>query len=128
MDLRTPLGTLTDLWRYPVKSLAAEPLTNAHLDERGLVGDRASALFVATPDRPRSGKTLRGKEQPLFHKLAELEAMCGIRAEPLRFWPKLVDRALQPLPPEAEQHISSSGRTFLSTSSGSAGVTYVGSH
>jgi uncharacterized protein YcbX len=78
MDLRTPLGTLTDLWRYPVKSLAAEPLTNAHLDERGLVGDRASALFVATPDRPRSGKTLRGKEQPLFHTLPDAPAAADL--------------------------------------------------
>jgi uncharacterized protein YcbX len=141
MDLRSPLGTLTDLWRYPVKSLAPEPLASVDLDERGLAGDRAGALFVATPDRPRSGKTLRGKEQPLFHTiadapaaadlaqqshlelelhedgpyfdaapvslvfdcwLAELEALCGMRAEPLRFRPNLVARALQPLPPEAD--------------------------
>jgi uncharacterized protein YcbX len=141
MDLRSPLGTLTDLWRYPVKSLAPEPLASVDLDERGLAGDRAAALFVATPDRPRSGKTLRGKEQPLFHTiadtpaaadlarrshfdvelhedgpyfdaapvslvfdrwLAELEALCGMRAEPLRFRPNLLARALQPLPPEAD--------------------------
>ena len=29
-----------ELWRYPVKSLSGETLTNALLDERGLVGDR----------------------------------------------------------------------------------------
>jgi uncharacterized protein len=141
MDLSAPLGTLAGLWRYPIKSLAPQPLGEAEFDERGLAGDRAAALFVTTPERPRSGKTLRGKEQPLFHTLsdaaaaqrvanrsalelelaedgpyfdaapvslvfdcwlAELEALCGLPIEPLRFRPNLFARALCPLPPEAE--------------------------
>jgi uncharacterized protein len=141
MDAAVPLGRLAGIWRYPVKSLAWEPLTTAEFDERGMLGDRAAALFVTTPERPRSGKTLRGKEQPRFHTLAdaaaarrvageaalelevrddgpyfdaapvslvfdrwleELEALCGVVCEPLRFRPNLFARALQPLPREAD--------------------------
>jgi MOSC domain-containing protein len=140
MDAAVPLGRLAGIWRYPVKSLAWEPLPTAEFDGRGMLGDRAAALFVTTPERPRSGKTLRGKEQPRFHTLAdaaaaqrvadetalelevrdegpyfdaapvslvfdqwldELEALCGMVCEPLRFRPNLFARALQPLPPEA---------------------------
>jgi len=61
------LGTVTGLWRYPIKSLAAQPLHSAYADERGIEGDRRAALFVATPGAPREGKPLRGKEQPRFH-------------------------------------------------------------
>jgi hypothetical protein len=67
MGGRAELGTVEGLWRYPVKSLAAQELQSSYVDERGLAGDRRSALFVTTPGTPRSGKTLRGKEQPRFH-------------------------------------------------------------
>jgi uncharacterized protein YcbX len=67
---RYDLGAVSGLWRYPVKSLAAEALQTAFVDERGISGDRRSALFVATPGNARTGKPLRGKEQPRFHLAA----------------------------------------------------------
>jgi uncharacterized protein YcbX len=60
------LGTLIRLWRYPVKSLKAEPLTAARLEADGIPGDRERALFV-TSDHARAGKPYRGKEHHLLH-------------------------------------------------------------
>ncbi|MFB4314015.1 MOSC domain-containing protein [Actinomadura sp. 21ATH] len=42
--------TIVGLWRYPVKSMAAEPLPRAHLDPGGIRGDRAWALRDQTRD------------------------------------------------------------------------------
>jgi uncharacterized protein YcbX len=38
------VGTVVELWRYPVKSMAGDRLARARIGERGLVGDRAWAL------------------------------------------------------------------------------------
>lgn len=38
------LGTVGALWRYPVKSMQGEEVTESFVSERGLLGDRASAL------------------------------------------------------------------------------------
>ena len=35
------VGTVVNLWRYPVKSLKAEPLERAEVLSDGLAGDRA---------------------------------------------------------------------------------------
>jgi len=61
------LGTVVALYRYPVKSLRAEPLTRAEVLPEGFAGDRARALFVRSPDHARTGKTYRGKEQRCLH-------------------------------------------------------------
>ena len=75
-----PLGAVAHLWRYPVKSLAAEPLDAADVDARGLAGDRSRAVFVATPGHARSGKTYRGKEHPLFHTLGTADGAVALGA------------------------------------------------
>jgi uncharacterized protein YcbX len=62
-----PLGYVTHLWRYPVKSLAGEPLERAELDADGVAGDRRAALFLQSGGQARSGKTYRGKEHELLH-------------------------------------------------------------
>ena len=67
-----PMGTVTGLWRYPVKALAAQALQATYVDEDGIAGDRRAALFVTTPGKARSDKTLRGKEQPRFHTIADV--------------------------------------------------------
>jgi uncharacterized protein YcbX len=46
------VGIVTGLWRYPVKSMAAEALTSAYLSWAGVAGDRKWA-FV----RPESGES-----------------------------------------------------------------------
>ena len=40
---------VTQLWRYPVKSIGGEQLESASIDELGIVGDRGWGVFdVAT--------------------------------------------------------------------------------
>jgi uncharacterized protein YcbX len=70
MTASHPLGSVTHLWRYPVKSLAAEPLDCVDVDAAGVAGDRRAALFLQTAGQARSGKTYRGKEHNLLHTVA----------------------------------------------------------
>jgi uncharacterized protein YcbX len=60
------LGELAAIWRYPVKSLAAEPLRSAQIETGGIPGDRAAALIVEA-GHARLGKAYRGKEHNLLH-------------------------------------------------------------
>lgn len=58
------LGSVRELWRYPVKSMQGQRLTEAPLSERGILGDRAFALVdrrdgrVASAKHPRKWGTL----------------------------------------------------------------------
>lgn len=49
----TPLGRVVGLWRYPVKSMAAEALAECEVSWHGLAGDRRWAFVRA--DVPQSG-------------------------------------------------------------------------
>jgi hypothetical protein len=64
------MGVVTALWRYPVKSMRGERLTEATLGERGLDGDRLYA--VRDPDgKFGSGKnTRRFRRMPGLHEFA----------------------------------------------------------
>jgi len=59
MNPDRPIGTVTALWRYPVKSMRGEALDAAVLNERGLLGDRAYAVrdvatgHIASAKHPR---------------------------------------------------------------------------
>ena len=64
-------GRIAGLWRYPVKSLAAEPLRHATVLADGFEGDRTAALVVETPANARAGKPYRGKESPYLHLNAD---------------------------------------------------------
>jgi hypothetical protein len=81
MKGRHPLGRVATLWRYPVKSLAPEPLGTARVGLAGFEGDRQTALFVDSPERPRSGNTYRGKEHNLLHTVATPERAIELAAE-----------------------------------------------
>lgn len=48
----TRIGVIEQLWRYPVKSMRGESLTQARVTFTGLVGDRVWALVANTPDQP----------------------------------------------------------------------------
>lgn len=39
------IGTVRELWRYPVKSMGGESLSSCLVEERGLTGDRAFAIY-----------------------------------------------------------------------------------
>ena len=46
-------GRVAELHRWPVKSMAGQPVDALHLDERGAAGDRAHALFDEFKGTPR---------------------------------------------------------------------------
>ncbi|XVX20908.1 MOSC domain-containing protein [Actinomycetota bacterium] len=62
---------LTQIWRYPVKSLGGESLDLAAVDERGLAGDRGWAAVTA------AGKLGSGKNTRRF---ARVDGLFGLTA------------------------------------------------
>ena len=58
--------SVRQLWRYPVKSFRGEPVDEAVLDERGVVGDRAFAV------RDANGKLGSGKTTRRFRLMRDL--------------------------------------------------------
>jgi uncharacterized protein YcbX len=53
------IGTLAMLWRFPVKSMQGELLRDAHIDERGIVGDRAYGLVERATGKVVSAKNVK---------------------------------------------------------------------
>ena len=66
--------TVTALWRYPVKSMAGEPLGSAELTETGAVGDRVVQVY------DRRGRVVTART---FPRLLRHHATLGIDGEPL---------------------------------------------
>ncbi len=64
MTLKSDIGSILSLWRYPVKSMLGEELPLAQCTVHGLVGDRSYAIFdhvdgkVATAKNPKKWPTL----------------------------------------------------------------------
>jgi len=56
MNTCAVVGTVLQIWRFPVKSLRAERLEHAEITERGLLGDRAWALIDVATGKPASAK------------------------------------------------------------------------
>jgi uncharacterized protein YcbX len=52
-------GTISELWRFPVKSMLGEQLETVDLEERGVVGDRAYALIDVETGKVLSAKNPR---------------------------------------------------------------------
>lgn len=73
------LGELAAIWRYPVKSLAGEPLERTAVLADGIPGDRAGALFVQS-GHARVGKPFRGKEHNLLHTVAQAQDALAVAA------------------------------------------------
>ncbi|MCI2424349.1 MOSC N-terminal beta barrel domain-containing protein [Saccharopolyspora sp. K220] len=55
-------GSVSELHRWPVKSLRGEPISAARFDARGMAGDRAYALLDERPTR--SGNVLTVRQNP----------------------------------------------------------------
>jgi uncharacterized protein len=75
-----PVGVVSGLWRYPVKSMAGEALASADLSWAGLAGDRRWAF--ARPDSQDSGfpwHTIRE-----FPRMSNYVAMLSEPARPDR--------------------------------------------
>ena len=64
----TQVGRVGEIWRYPVKSMRGERLSAAHLESRGLTGDRLFAVYDA------EGKIGSGKITRRFRPIAGLRA------------------------------------------------------
>ncbi|WP_284746543.1 MOSC domain-containing protein [Amycolatopsis sp. RTGN1] len=65
------MGVVAAVWRYPVKSMAGEQLTEATLGERGLDGDRLYAV------RDPAGKFGSGKNSRRFRRMPGLHAFAA---------------------------------------------------
>ncbi|OKI00375.1 hypothetical protein A6A06_22500 [Streptomyces sp. CB02923] len=63
------VGTVTTLWRYPVKSLLGEEVPDISANAHGLAGDRALALVHQT-----SGQVASAKNPRLWRDLLKLRA------------------------------------------------------
>lgn len=73
--MSTLVGTLTSLWRYPVKSMLGESLTEADVTTKGVLGDRTYALWDTQTQRVASAKNP--------HKWARLlESRASFRERP----------------------------------------------
>lgn len=64
--MTTKLGEVAELWRYPVKSLGGERISEAVCDRRGIVGDRWWAV------RDADGKLGSGKTTRRFRRMPGL--------------------------------------------------------
>jgi len=73
------LGTLCNLWWYPVKSLRGRPLETVRVESGGIPGDRGRALFVRS-GHARQGKPYRGKEHHGLHLLGGPEEAVRLAA------------------------------------------------
>lgn len=54
----TSVGTVSQLWRYPVKSMAGEQLDSAPIDGNGVAGDRGWAVREIEADVTRNAREL----------------------------------------------------------------------
>ncbi len=54
------VGTVSQLWRYPVKSMAGEHLESAQIDRNGVAGDRGWAVREVEADVTRNAREMPG--------------------------------------------------------------------
>lgn len=54
--MKSKIGEVTQIWRYPIKTLAGERCSTAVVDEHGVVGDRMWAIWDQTWNQIASGK------------------------------------------------------------------------
>ena len=73
-SLGTSVGTVAHLWRFPVKSMLGEQLSDAVLNERGILGDRAYALIETASGKVVSAKNVKGFPAMFACRAAFVEA------------------------------------------------------
>jgi uncharacterized protein len=73
------VGTVAEIWRYPVKSMAGEPLDSAVLTDRGFDGDRRWALVDGTANR--AGKLLTNTQDARLMTYKARLAADGVEVE-----------------------------------------------
>lgn len=84
-EAQTIVGTVTALWRYPVKSMMGEELNAAEVTQRGILGDRVYAFID-----PATGKVVSAKHPNKWARMFECRASfteppsAGIQMTPVR--------------------------------------------
>src|SRR5687768_5571841 len=68
MSTNETVGVVSELWRFPVKSMCGERIEQAELTHRGLVGDRAYALIDT-----ETGKVVSAKSVHLFPTILDCQ-------------------------------------------------------
>src|SRR5215510_8991182 len=53
------VGTVAELWRFPVKSMRGEQIDDVRITETGLIGDRGYALIEADTGKVVSAKSVK---------------------------------------------------------------------
>jgi uncharacterized protein YcbX len=97
----TVVGTVAGLWRYPVKSMAGEALTEVQVDDRGLVGDR---LWAACTEDGGIGSGKRTRRFRRVDGLLDLRATLPEDGAPWLHFPD--GRALRVDDPQTDAAIS----------------------
>ncbi len=59
MATSTTVGTVSSIWRFPVKSMKGTRVDHGEFSERGLLGDRAYALIDTDTGKVASAKSVR---------------------------------------------------------------------
>jgi MOSC domain-containing protein len=62
------VGTVAEVWRYPVKSMAGEKLESAELTDTGFEGDRRWALVDGTVNRAGKLLSIRQEERLMTYR------------------------------------------------------------
>jgi uncharacterized protein YcbX len=70
-------GAVLTLWRYPMKSMQGEELNASHVNDRGLLGDRALALID-----PDTGKVVSAKNPRKWAEMFNFRAMFTAPPQP----------------------------------------------
>ena len=79
------LGTLAALWRFPVKSMLGEAVDDAHVGDRGIVGDRAYGLVERATGKVVSAKNVKAYPALLHCRATFVDApRLGADAPPVR--------------------------------------------
>ena len=80
-----PIGTVDELWRFPVKSMLGEQLETIEVTDRGTVGDRAYAVIDSETGKVASAKNPRKWGRLLDCTATFVEApVAGAAAPPVR--------------------------------------------
>jgi uncharacterized protein YcbX len=80
-----PIGTVDELWRFPVKSMLGEQLETIEVTDRGTVGDRAYAVIDSETGKVASAKNPRKWGRLLDCTATFVEApVAGATAPPVR--------------------------------------------
>src|SRR5947209_7428327 len=74
MTISENVGSVATLWRFPVKSMGGEQLSEAEVTKRGVLGDRAYALIDKDTGKVVSAKSVRLFPNLLHCKAAFVEA------------------------------------------------------